>query len=372
MKLAVKKEVLASALYRVQGVAERKSTTPALSHVLVEALKEGVVRISATDLEIAITGDYAAKVDEPGKVLVSARSLFEITRSVTGEDVQLRSREGGELEVKAGRSEWKLICLPAADFPGLPQLGGVETFSITVGELSRLCQRTVYAALQDDSRPNLNGVMFEGVQGRLRIVAADGHRLAKADGTIKKAPKGALKEKVIVPRKAMNELRRLLDGEKGECEIGFSDRAGLVRCGNVVLMLRLIEGKYPDYNQVIPAASEWKVVAERAPLVGALKRVSILSSESATTTRVELEKGAIRFVVSNPDAGEAKEEIPAEYTGRKLQIGFNARYLIDALASFECDAVQLEFNDELSPCLMRPHGEKVDDDTAAIVMPMRI
>ncbi len=383
MELKIAVQELAKALARSQGIAERKSTMPMLSHVLLEAGKGSGLAVAATDLDISVASDHPCEVLKEGKVAVPAKQLYEIVRALPEKDVVLKRASNHYLELRSGAAEFRIVGLPADDFPARPRFDKVPFVAIDARMLLTLIDLTSFAVSSDETRYNLNGVFFEsgaavgGGDPILRTVATDGHRLSMAERPL--AGELGLKKGVIVPRKGLAEMKKLLlegTGE-GETRLAFVENSAVVERPHVKLTMRLIEGVFPDYRQVIPKGGEKRVQVGRDRLLDALRRVSLVSSDKAHAVKLELSSGLMRVMSQNPELGEAKEELPVEYTGEELKIGFNARYLIDvlgALAALEPVAVQdvvLELADDLSPGVIRPAGESATAFTA-VVMPMRI
>ncbi len=376
MELKIGVAELAKALGRSQGIVEKKSTMPILSHVLLEARKGNVLHVSATDLDLSVSSEHAAEVSTEGALAVPAKSLYEIVRSLPELQVTLKKAGNNYLEVKSGSSEFRIVGLPAEDFPALPKFERVSFVTVTPADLLGQIELTSFAASTDETRYNLNGVFFEPQGPVLRMVATDGHRLALSEKPL--AGDYALKKGVILPRKGLQELKKLLGeaaeatGEQAvESKLGFAENSAIFRRPGVVLAMRLIEGLFPDYKQVIPKQGEKIVKLGRARLLETLRRVSLLSSDKSHAVKLELAPGLLKVLSQNPDLGEAKEEVPVEYAGEPLKIGFNARYLTEVLAVLQSADVQLELADDLSPGVLRGTEDK-DAGFTAVVMPMRI
>jgi DNA polymerase-3 subunit beta len=377
MELEIAVQELVRALARSQGIVEKKSTMPILSHVLLEASKGTQLHVSATDLDVSVSSDHACKVTKDGRVAVPAKQLYEIARTLPEKDVVLRRASNNYLEVKSGAAEFRIVGLPAEDFPALPRFDKVAFVPVPPRQLLELIELTAFAASTDETRYNLNGVFFEPSAGALRAVATDGHRLSLAERTL--GGDFGVNKGVILPRKGLAEMKKLLldAGDGQEVQLGFVESSAVLQRPDVRLVMRLIEGAFPDYRQVIPKAGEKSFTVGRERLLDTLRRVSLLSADKAHAVKLELSKGKLRVLSQNPDLGEAREEVPVEYGGDDLKIGFNARYLIDvlgAMAALEPVAVQdvkVELTDDLSPGVLRPAGESATEYTA-VVMPMRI
>lgn len=375
MELKIGAQELAKALGRTQGIVEKKSTMPILSHVLIEAKKDGQLVVSATDLDLAVSSEHACEVLKEGAVAVSARHLYEIVRALPEQSVTLKKAHNNYLEVKSGPSEFRIVGLPSEDFPALPRFDKVPFVDVAPALLLEMIERTFFAVSSDETRYNLNGVFFEPSGESLRLVATDGHRLSLCEREV-----GAgfgLKRGVILPKKGLQELKKLLaeaaesGEEKPESKLGFVENSAIYRRPGVVLVMRLIEGLFPDYKQVIPKAGEKQVRLGRARFLETLRRISLLSTDKAHAVKLDLSKGLLRVLSQNPDLGEAKEEVPIDYAGEPLKIGFNARYVIDVLAVLKSNEVVFELADDLSPGVLRG-GDEADQGFTAVVMPMRI
>lgn len=375
MELKIGAQELARALGRSQGIVEKKSTMPILSHVLLEAKKGNVLHVSATDLDLSVSSEHPCEVTKEGALAVPAKHLFEIVRSLPEQEVTLKKAGNNYLEVRSGPSEFRIVGLPAEDFPALPKFEKVPFVEVVPGELLEQIDRTSFAASTDETRYNLNGVYFEPKGPVLCMVATDGHRLALSEKPL--AGDYALKRGVILPRKGLHELKKLLGesvdaaAEKPETKLGFAENSAIYRRPGVVLAMRLIEGMFPDYKQVIPKQGEKIVKVGRQRLLETLRRVSILASDKSHAVKLELAPGLLKVLSQNPDLGDAKEEVPVEYAGEPLKIGFNARYITDVASVLKSDDVQLELADDLSPGVLRGAGPE-DAGYTAVVMPMRI
>ncbi len=375
MELKIAAQDLARALGRSQGIVEKKSTMPILSHVLLEAKNGTELHVSATDLDLAVSSEHACEVLKEGAVAVSARHLYEIVRSLPEQQVVLKRAANNYLEVRSGPSEFRIVGLPAEDFPALPRFERVPFVAVDAAAVLEMIERTAFAVSTDETRYNLNGVFFEPAQGAVRMVATDGHRLSLCEKPI--AGDFALKRGVILPRKGLQELRKLLaeaaEGgeEKPEARLGFVENSAVFRRPGVVLVMRLIEGMFPDYRQVIPKQGEKVLAVGRQRFLETLRRISLLSTDKAHAVKLELGKGLLKVQSQNPDLGEAREEVPVEYAGDALKIGFNARYIMDVLGVLRSDDVALELADDLSPGVLKGRGE-ADQGFTAVVMPMRI
>ncbi len=371
MEVSLKRDDLARGLHLVQGVVERRNTLPILANVLIEPA-EGGIALTATDMEVGLRARVPAEVKGKGAVTVNARKLYEISRELAADELVLKSSVAGWVDVLAGRSKFKVVSLDAKDFPQLPlnsdQKGGVE-LNIPVETLREMIDKTLFAVSTDETRFNLSGVFMEaGEKSTLRMVATDGHRLAKIERQLADVKLG---RGVIMPRKGLIEARKLIDEVgQGELVLVVSEKDVRVSAASVSFFMRLVEGEFPDYKQVIPAAVRAKARFNRDDLLAALRRISLLASERSRGVKFHLEKGRLEVSASNPDQGEASEDIEISYGGDPLTVGFNARYLIDVLTAHgEGEVIELGLTDEVGPGVVVGTG---DADYTYVVMPMRL
>jgi DNA polymerase-3 subunit beta len=368
MEFSIQRSELLAGLYLTQGIVERRTTIPILGNVLIQAAGDGVV-VAATDQEIAIRRQCTAAVNKKGTITAGARKLYEMVREIPEGEVRIRQQDNNWIELSAGRSRFRVVGLDAREFPAMPEPpADAPSVRVSGDTLTQMIEYTLFAVSSDETRVNLNGIHVEATpEQRLRFVATDGHRLAMVTRPVEHL---ALAAAVTIPRKAVMELRKVL--ESGEDLIELTVQGGVAHAsrGRVQMSMRLVEGEFPDYNQVIPKKSERHAVIDAAALHAALRRVSVVSSERTRGVRLQLDGQRLELSTINPDVGEAAEEIEIEYDGRPVGVGFNARYLIDVLAVLPSDKkIELGLNDEVSPGVIR----SVDDaDYCYIVMPMRL
>ena len=375
MKLTINKGELQTGLSRLQGIVEKRNSMPILANVLMRASNKGKdgeqLQLAATDLEVGIQSSHEAKVTTAGGVTVSAKKLFEIVRELPDEDIHLEATANGYLNIKCARSNFTLAGTSTEEYPTLPNFTPGKTASVEAAVLSLMIERTMYAASVDETRYNLNGVYLEVLDqpGRIRMVATDGHRLATVDRTLSEDPLG-LENGVIIPRKGLGELKKLVDEDDADqIDLAFEGNNGLARKGKVTLVMRLIEGEFPNYSQVLPKKIERNIVIPGEDLIRALRRVALLSSERSKAVKLEFTDGRLTISSSNPDLGDAREELDIDFAGDDITIGFNAKYLLDALSTLKAKEVRFGLQNELAPAQFVPTD---DDDTLAVVMPMRV
>ena len=366
MKFEITKDDLLRPLQQVSGVVERRQTLPILSNVLVVADADGIA-FTATDLEVELHAHLAHAVATPGTVTLPARKLMDICRNLPDGAKVTLAVEGERATLRSGRSRFTLATLPADDFPKVDEVASTRTVALPQATLRQLIEATHFSMAQQDVRYYLNGLMLELAGSRLRAVATDGHRLSLAD--IQAEIEIDEPVQVIVPRKGITELLRLLEGSDAEAQVEFGSNHVRVTLPGMTFTSKLIDGRFPDYERVIPALSKAPITADCAALRQALTRTSILSNEKYRGIRFQLDQGNLRILAHNPEQEEAEEEIEVEYAGQPLEIGFNANYIIDALSAIRTEQVVLNITDSSSSCLLTPTD---GNDCRYVVMPMRL
>lgn len=375
MMIEVEKKDLLSVLSKTQNIVEKRNTMPVLVNVLLEASAESL-KVFATDLEVSLTDQIQTLRSREGKVAVSAKNLFEIVKELDEGPLTLTKKENNWLEIRQRKSVFNIVGIAAEEYPVFPSYQTNEFFKLEANMFSGMIEKTIYSVSTDETRYYLNGVFFEKVQRGatqgFRMVATDGFRLSvvERDITESKGSKTSFPANgIIIPRKGLFEIRKLLETAQGLFEFAVEGAQLVVKFENTVLMVRLIEGKFPAYQQFIPQQIPKKIEISRESLLASLKRVSLLSNQKYKGVTLALSPGKIEITSNNPELGDAKEELEVEYKGGDMKIGFNARYMLDVLNSFEDNSVDLHLNDQLSPGLLRPHD---DQSYTCVVMPMRI
>lgn len=372
MMIEVEKKDLISLLSKTQNIVEKRNTMPILVNVLLEA-ESGKLRVFATDLEVSLTDEIPVIREKKGRVAVNAKNLFDIVKELSEAPIQLSKKENNWLEIRQNKSVFNIVGISAEEYPVFPSYSTKEFLKIDAAVLSDMVEKTIYSVSNDETRYHLNGVYFERLPEKgkdvYRMVATDGHRLSLVDRQVETRGSGFPSHGVIIPRKGLVEIKKLLDTVGGEFEMAVEGSQLIVRHQSTVLMVRLIEGKYPNYQQLIPQNLNNHALVHRETLLASLKRVSLLSNQKYKGVTLSLAPGRMEISSNNPELGDAKEEIEIRYKGGEIKIGFNARYMLDVLNSFDDDEVDIELNDQLSPGLMRPHN---DNSYTCVVMPMRI
>lgn len=367
MEISVRRSDLFRELQLVQGIVERKTSIPVLSNVLFEA-KGAELRLAATDLDVSLRCGCAAEVRKEGAVTLAAKKLYEIVRMLPESEVQLRQLQDAWVAIECERASFKVAGLPREDYPALPETKGRKAVEIPAAVLRELIARTAFAITAEDARYYLAGALLILDKEAVGMVATDGHRLAFAQ---RRVPlKGAEGGRVLVPRKAIHELARLLEG--GETVLfQESDNHLLFSVGIRTLASKTIEGQFPAYEKVVTAVADKHAGLDRELFAMAIRRVSLLSSERSRAVKLALQSGRLEIHASAPELGEAHESLPAEYQGDPVEIGFNAQYVLDFLGAVGNDSVMLDLKDAESQGLFRPKGED-EMEYRYVVMPMRL
>ena len=365
MKFTTAREALLKPLQAVIGVVERRQTMPILSNVLIIA-KGGQLAVTATDLEVELVAQVEVEAELDGEITVSGRKLLDICKALPeGSDVSI-NLSGEKLSVKGGRSKFNLTTLPAAEFPVVEDIKAGQVITVSQAVLGRLIEKTHFSMAQQDVRYYLNGMLLETGGNHLRAVATDGHRLALCQAEL--AGDRLDEQQVIVPRKGVLELQRLLSGD-GDLNIELGSNHIRIQLDGIRFTSKLIDGRFPEYDRVIPKESSNELKADRMEFKNALQRTAILSNEKYRGIRLVIRDSGVVLQAHNPEQEEAEEELAVEYSGEDIEIGFNVNYLLDALSAVEGDGVTLSVQDSNSSCLIRQPG---NEDCTFVVMPMRL
>jgi DNA polymerase-3 subunit beta len=368
MEFKIEKGDFIKVLQRMQGIVEKRNTMPILSNILIDADQNtGKVNITATDLEIFIKASCSATVKKNGSVTVNARKFFEIIKELPEETVNVSAKNGERVTIKSGKARFNILGLPAKEFPAFPAIEEKKLVKFEPQTLKDMVDKTAFAVSTDETRYNINGFLLEKEGTKIRMVTTDGHRLAQIEKEAEEIP--GEKEGVILPRKGVLELRRLLEEKEESFFLGISKKTATMKKDSTVINIRLIEGEFPDYKQVVPKDNDKEMLANREVLLGSLKRVSILSSDKIKGVKFGLEKGKLTLSSSSPEMGDATEELEVDYKENSLEIAFNARYFIDMLEAVDEEEIEILLKDQLSPCVLRPKGAI---NYTCVVMPMRL
>jgi DNA polymerase-3 subunit beta len=383
MEITVAKKDLLRLVTRMQGVAERKSTMPVLSNVLLAVDGPNTLRLAATDLYLAIAGKMPAEVNKGGTVAVPAKDLFERVKMMPDGPIHIATRDNATTTLKASGAarRYTLRGMPGDDFPPLPvPAEGAPTLALDVDVLQQLIAKTHFSISTDETRAHLNSALFEWDGDVVRMVTTDGHRLSKMEVKVTGRQASAT---MLIPLKAIQELRRICDEALAEApskdanndvvrpqlQITQSGSSAFFQGGGTTFSVKLVDAQFPPYSQVIPQNSERKVRIPRVALADALRAVSIAASERTGGVKLTLAKGTLRIASESPESGEGFDEVPSDYNGPELTIGFNAKYFLDVLGALDEEEVVLGLGGELDPAVLRPGSDRL---FLAVVMPMRI
>lgn len=366
MRFTLQREAFLKPLAQVVNVVERRQTLPVLANFLVQ-VQNGQLSLTGTDLEVEMVSRIAVEDAQDGETTIPARKLFDIIRALPDGSRITVSQTGDKVTVQAGRSRFTLATLPANDFPSVDEVEATERVAIGEATLKELIERTAFAMAQQDVRYYLNGLLFDLRGDALRTVATDGHRLALCETDLEKA--SGAKRQIIVPRKGVTELQRLLESGDREIELEVGRSHVRVKRDDVTFTSKLIDGRFPDYEAVIPIGADREVKVDREALRASLQRAAILSNEKYRGIRVEVSPGNLKISAHNPEQEEAQEEIEADTTVSDLAIGFNVNYLLDALSALRDEHVVIQLRDSNSSALVR---EASSEKSRHVVMPLRL
>lgn len=370
MDFLIQRDELIRALSRVQGIVEKRSTTPILSTVLLQA-HDGGLRITATDKAMTYIGNFTANVRTPGEIAVDAANAFQVAKVLPTDAVSIQLGENNRVDLRCGKSYYKLAGQAAADFPPSPSFDAGSTLTLQSSDLRRIIDQTWFSIAPDDNRYGLNGAHLDTVDtpaGRmLRMVGTDGNRLswsqAPFSGTLN------IGRRLLLPRKPLAEIRKMIDGVDTTVEIGFGDRAAVVKVEGTTVHMRLLEAEFPNYKEVLPTNFKRRVVVDRDVFQEGLRRVSIFATDGSHSVRFAFSGDGLILTARKLDAGDAREEVPIDFSGDPITMGFNAKFIQEVLSAIGASRVTLELGDTLSPCIIRP----LDDENALfVVMPVRL
>jgi DNA polymerase-3 subunit beta len=367
MKATIERATLLKSLGHVQSVVERRNTIPILSNVLMEAREDGSLRLMATDLDLQVDETVPANVSQAGATTVSAHTFFDIVRKLPeGSQVELSAAEG-KMQVIAGRSRFNLSTLPRDDFPVIAEGELPTRFELPAATLRQIIEKTRFAISSEETRYYLMGIFLHTVDDQLRAAATDGHRLARV--TVPRPDGADEMPDVIVPRKAIAELFKLLEELEGSVEISLSPTKVRFGLGTAILTSKLIDGTFPDYNRVIPTGNDKLLKLDPKSFAQGVDRVSTIASEKTRAVKMAVDRDKVTLSVTSPENGVATEEVPADYGSDGIEIGFNAKYLLDILGEIDGDTVEVHLADAAAPTLLRENDKS---NALYVLMPMRV
>jgi DNA polymerase-3 subunit beta len=373
MELTVAKADLQKELQLCQGVVEKRSTIPILSNVLLRAA-DGRLQVAATDLDVTILTSCAARVTTSGGVTIEAKRLFDVVRSLPDDDVHVTMQENNQMLIESGTAKFRLLGLPAEDYPTLPTVTATDTFSIPLDELKTMVAKVKFAITHEETRFQLNGALLKVQPTKMEMVATDGHRMAlinfpQGNGGKKKGADLT----ILVPRKALEEILRLEVPAGGEVRFGTSENHLFFEAGERRLLARMIDVNFPNYMEVISRDNDRKVLVDRERLLSTIRRISLVANERTRAVRFDFAPGKLTVSSTNPELGDARETVPIDYAGNPFFVGLNAAYVTDFLSAIDTPSVSLDLKDENSQCIGRPQAQ--DDlpyEYLYVVMPMRL
>lgn len=371
MEIKINRDALFKSISKVQSIIEKRSNMPILSMILITS-DEKSVHISATDLEISMQQKIEASVLTPGSITISGRKLFEILKESKSQEISLKEKENNWIFISDEKTQYNLACMPAEEYPVFVEPEDVSMVEMECSVLTEMINKTVYAVTLEEAGYKLSGVYTEKIseeeKSLLRMVSTDGHRLSLVDKSIDNLDNIKIEKGVMIPKKGLMELNKLAsEGEK--ISLGFKENNCVAKNENSLIVIRLLESKFPDYREVISFELKNRISIKRNDLLDGMKKMMILSSESSRGVQITLENNNMELVSINPDLGDVKDNLEIEYSGEKIELGFNSKYFVDALQAMDSEIVTMGFLDNSSPCMIQGEDDK---GFLGLIMPMRI
>ena len=365
MEFRIAKNEFLRGLRLAQGIADRKSTMPMLANVLLRTQGKGQLLVAATDLNVSLTAELKSQNANEGGLTLAAKNLYELIANAPGEDVTLKKADNHWAEIRSGKVTYRIVGMPDRDFPRIPDHREATYSTLESSVLREMIERTLFSVCNDETRFHLNGVYFESDGSKVRMVSTDGHRLSKVERTIPNGPK--LSAGVIIPKKGLLEIKKVLE-QGPSCKLAIKTPHLFLVHEDTAIAVKLIDAQFPPYEQVIPKDHKRVITVDRVRFIDALRRAQLMSSETRGV-KVAASKEGITITSDNPDLGEVREELEADYAGDAIAIGFNPKYVVELLSQMTADQVTLSLGGELDPGLFKP---LTGDDYLGVVMPMRI
>ena len=365
MEFRIAKNEFLRGLRLAQGIADRKSTMPMLANVLLRTQGKNQLLVAATDLNVSLTAELKSSNTAEGGLTLGAKSLYELIANAPGDELTLKKTDNHWAEIKSGKVTYRIVGMPDRDFPKVPDHREASYSPVESVVLKEMIERTLFSVCNDETRFHLNGVFFESDGSKCRMVSTDGHRLSKVERTISNGPK--LSAGVIIPKKGLLEIRRVLESGPS-CKIAIRTPHLFLVQDDIAIAVKLIDAQFPPYDQVIPKDHKRIITIDRSRFIDALRRAQLMSSETRGV-KVAATREGVTITSDNPDLGEVREELDAEYNGDPIAIGFNPKYVVELLTQMSCDQITIALGSELDPGLIRP---LTGDDYLGVVMPMRI
>jgi DNA polymerase-3 subunit beta len=365
MEFRIAKNEFLRGLRLAQGIADRKSTMPMLANVLLRTQGKNQILVAATDLNVSLTAELKSSNATEGGITLGAKNLYELIANAPGDDITLKKADNHWAEIRSGKVTYRIVGMPDRDFPKVPDHREAQYSTVESAVLREMIERTLFSVCNDETRFHLNGVFFESDGSKSRMVSTDGHRLSKVERTIANGPK--LSAGVIIPKKGLLEMKKVIESGPS-CKLAIKTPHLFLVQEDIALAVKLIDAQFPPYEQVIPKDHKKVITIDRARFIDALRRAQLMSSETRGV-KVAATKEGITITSDNPDLGEVREELDAEYNGDAIAIGFNPKYVVELLGQMTSDAITLKLGGELDPGLIEPTG---GDTYLGVVMPMRI
>ncbi|HEX4453806.1 MAG TPA: DNA polymerase III subunit beta [Kofleriaceae bacterium] len=365
MEIRIGKNEFLRGLRLAQGIADRKSTMPMLANVLLRTQGKNQLLVAATDLNVSLSAELKSQNAAEGGITLNAKSLNELIASAPGEDITLKRADNHWAEIRSGKVTYRIVGMPDRDFPRVPDHREATYTPVESAVLREMIDRTLFSVCNDETRFHLNGVFFECDGSKARMVSTDGHRLSKVERTIANGPK--LSAGVIIPKKGLLEMKKVLESGPS-CKLAIKTPHLFLVQEDLAIAVKLIDAQFPPYEQVIPKDHKKVVTIDRMRFIDAMRRAQLMSSETRGV-KVAASKDGVTIASDNPDLGEVREELDAEYNGEPIAIGFNPKYVVELLGQMQSDQVTLSLGGELDPGLIKPMGS---DEYLGVVMPMRI
>ena len=365
MEFRIAKAEFIRGLRLAQGIADRKSTMPMLANVLLRTQGKGQLLVAATDLNVSLTAELKANISTEGGITLGAKNLYDLIANAPGDEISLKKADNHWAEIKSGKVTYKIVGMPDRDFPKVPDHREASYSTVESAVLREMIDRTLFSVCNDETRFHLNGVFFESDGSKARMVSTDGHRLSKVERTIANGPK--LSAGIIIPKKGLLEIKKVVESGPS-CKLAIKTPHLFLVQDDIAIAVKLIDAQFPPYEQVIPKDHKKIITIDRSRFIDALKRAQLMSSETRGV-KVAATREGLTITSDNPDLGEVREELEAEYNGDAIAIGFNPKYVVELLGQMSSDQITLSLGSELDPGLIKP---LTGDEYLGVVMPMRI
>lgn len=373
MKIRIEKDEILKGLQKTQNIAEKRTTMPVLSHILIET-SQNKIRLLATDLEISFKDAYPAEIIKEGSAVISAKTFFGIVKGLSEKNIYIEKKKNNQIYISDGRTEYTIFGLAPSEFPSFPSYEDMHFISVESTTLKEMIEKTIYSIAGEELRYNLAGIYLERIsdpkdpESKLRMVSTDGHRLSLIDKDVLDLNNIELQRGIIIPKKGVYEINRLLD-KAGDVKLGIKENTLVIKRDEMVLAVRLLSGEFPDYNSVIPKSNDKDIKVLRNSLMTALLHVALLTSERFKGVQFNISDGKLDIVLENPDIGRAEEKVDIEYKGPDFQCAFNPRYFVEALECMKSEYINLSLYDQSSPCIITGTG---DEGFLGLIMPMKL